>query len=43
MITIISAPAGKRKIYKLTKEDIAKIEKTYKLNESEVSFIRSIY
>jgi len=35
MITIISAPAGKRKTYKLTKEDLAKIEKTYKLNESE--------
>ena len=35
MITIISAPAGKRKTYKLTKEDITKIEKTYKLNESE--------
>jgi len=35
MITIISAPAGKRKTYKLTKEDIVKIEKTYKLNESE--------
>jgi len=35
MITIISAPAGKRKTYKLTKEDTAKIEKTYKSNESE--------
>ena len=35
MITIISAPSGKRKIYKLTKEDITKIEQTYKLEESK--------
>ena len=35
MITIISAPPGKRKIFKLTKEDIVKIEKTYKLSKSE--------
>lgn len=34
MITIISAPTGKRKTYKLAKEDIAKIEKTYKLDQS---------
>jgi hypothetical protein len=35
MITIISAPPGKRKIYKLTKEDITKIEEIYKLDKSE--------
>ena len=35
MITIISAPAGKRKIYKLTKEDVAKIEETYKLDKTK--------
>lgn len=34
MITMISGKAGKRKKYKLTKEDIAKIEKTYKLDQS---------
>lgn len=33
MVTIVSAPLGKRKTFKLTKEDIALIEKTYKLNK----------
>ncbi len=33
VITIVSAPSGKRKTFKLTKEDIASIEKTYKLNK----------
>ena len=32
MITIISAPNGKRKIFKLTHEDIDEIERNYKLN-----------
>ena len=35
MVTIISGASGKRKTFKLNKEDIVKIEKTYKLSESE--------
>ncbi len=35
MVTIISAPSGKRKTFKLTKEDIAIIEKTYRLSKSK--------
>lgn len=34
MVTIISGASGKRKTFKLNKEDIAKIEKTYKLDQS---------
>ena len=34
MITITRAPSGKRKTFKLTKEDIENIEKVYKLGNS---------
>lgn len=34
MVTIISGASGKRKLFKLMKEDITKIKKTYKLDKS---------
>jgi len=35
MLTIVRAPSHQRKIFKLTREDIDKIEKTYKLDKEK--------